>query len=68
MAGPGYGALGTTFKICRLLQAASLIAVIGMTSNFAAEIISAKASVPSVIVATLSVVCLLDQSVIQLES
>lgn len=57
MAGPDYGVLGATFKICRVLQAVSLIAAIGMTANFVAEIVSAKTSPPAVLVGTLSVTC-----------
>ena len=59
MAGPDFGALGATFKICRILQAASLIAAIGMTANFVSEIVSAKTSPPAVLVGTLSVVSFL---------
>jgi hypothetical protein len=56
MLGPDFGALGATFKICRALQAVSLIAVIGMTANFVAEIVSTKTSPPAVLIGTLSVV------------
>jgi hypothetical protein len=56
MAGPDLGALGATFKICRVLQAVSLIAIIGMTANFVAEIVSAKTAPPAVLIGTLSVV------------
>lgn len=52
-----FGALGATFKICRVLQAVSLIAVIGMTANFVAEIVKANAVAPPVLIGTLSVVC-----------
>jgi hypothetical protein len=58
MPGPDFGALGATFKICRALQSASLIAVIGMTANFVAEIVSSKTSAPAVLIGTLSVVSL----------
>jgi len=58
MAGPDLGALGATFKICRVLQAVSLIAIIGMTANFVAEIVSAKTAPPAVLIGTLSVVSL----------
>ena len=60
MAGPDFGALGATFKICRVLQAVSLIAVIGMTAHFVSEIVSAKTSPPAVLVGTLSVVSFLE--------
>jgi hypothetical protein len=56
MAGPDYGAIGATFKIVRILQGASLIAIIGMTANFISEIVSANQSPPKVLIGTLSVV------------
>jgi hypothetical protein len=56
MAGPNYGAIGVTFKIVRILQGASLIAIIGMTANFISEIVSANQSPPKVLIGTLSVV------------
>lgn len=56
MAGPDYGALGASFKITRALQAVSMIAVIGMTANFIAEIVSANVAPPNVLIGTLSVV------------
>jgi hypothetical protein len=55
--GLDYGALGGTFKIVRALQAASLIAIIGMTANFISEMVSANTTPPKVLVGTLSVVC-----------
>lgn len=55
MPAPDFGALGATFKICRVLQAVSLIAVIGMTANFVAEIVSTKTAPPAVLIGTLSV-------------
>ena len=58
MAGPDYGALGTTFKITRAMQAASMIAIIGMAANFIAEMISAQVTPPAVLIGTLSVVCI----------
>ncbi|KKY18041.1 hypothetical protein UCRPC4_g05244 [Phaeomoniella chlamydospora] len=57
MAGPNYGALGTTFKIARILQIISLITVIGMTANFVSEIVSDNDHPPSVLIGTLSVAC-----------
>jgi hypothetical protein len=56
MAGPDYGALGATFKITRILQAVSMIAIIGMTANFISEIVSANVAPPNVLIGTLSVV------------
>jgi hypothetical protein len=58
MAGPNYGAIGATFKIVRILQGASLIAIIGMTANFISEIVSANQSPPKVLIGTLSVTCI----------
>ena len=58
MAGPGYGALGATFKITRILQAVCMIAIIGMTANFVSEIVSSNKTAPQVLVGTLSVVCI----------
>ena len=52
------GALGATFILSRYAQAASMIAVIGMTSNFIAEMVSARIAPSEVLVGTLSVVCI----------
>ena len=57
MAGPD-GALGGTFKIARLLQIVSLIAIIGMASNFISEMVSNNNAPSDVLVGTLSVVCI----------
>ena len=57
MAGPNYGALGATFKGVRVLQAICMIAVIGMTANFIAQMVNNNTSPPDVLVGTLSVVC-----------
>ncbi|RMZ89645.1 hypothetical protein DV736_g3120, partial [Chaetothyriales sp. CBS 134916] len=57
MAGPT-GALASTFKITRGLQIVSMIAIIGMTANFVSEMVSAGATPPSVLIGTLSVVCI----------
>lgn len=56
MAGPDYGVLGATFKITRVLQAVSMIAIIGMTANFISEMVSANTAPPNVLIGTLSVV------------
>ena len=56
MAGPDYGALGATFKVTRALQAVSMIAIIGMTANFIAEMVSSNVAPPNVLIGTLSVV------------
>ena len=57
MAGPN-GALGGTFKIVRILQVVSLIAIIGMAANFISEMVSNNNAPSDVLVGTLSVVCL----------
>ncbi len=57
MAGPDYGALGATFKLCRILQAISLIGIIGMAANFISEMVSNNNAPSDVLVGTLSVVC-----------
>ena len=57
MAGPNYGALGATFKICRILQALSLIGIVGMAANFISEMVSNNNAPSDVLVGTLSVVC-----------
>lgn len=56
MARLNQGALGASFKIVRVLQAVSLIAIIGMTGNFIAEIVSRSITPPKVLVGTISVV------------
>jgi len=58
MAGPDYGALGATFKITRVLQAISLVTIIGMSANFIAEMVSGNSAPPKVLVGTLSVTCI----------
>lgn len=57
MAGPN-GALGGTFKIVRILQVVSLIAIIGMAANFISEMVSNNNAPSDVLVGTLSVVCI----------
>jgi len=56
MSSPKFGALGATFTVTRGLQAVCLIAIIGMTANFIAEMVSAGTAPPNVLVGTLSVV------------
>lgn len=51
-----YGALGATFQIARLFQGCSLVAIIGMTANFIAEIVNSSLTPPDVLVGTISVV------------
>lgn len=54
------GALGSTFVLCRAAQAASMVAIIGMTSNFISEMISNNVAPSSVLVGTLSVVSIIS--------
>lgn len=56
MPGNQYGALGATFQIVRIFQAMSLIAIIGMTANFIAEMVSNNLTPPNVLVGVISVV------------
>ncbi|RFU73697.1 membrane-associating domain-containing [Trichoderma arundinaceum] len=55
---PAFGALGAMFTAMRLLQAVSLISIIGLTGNFVAELVSSSFSTPSALVGTLVVACL----------
>ncbi|GKT42959.1 uncharacterized protein ColSpa_03140 [Colletotrichum spaethianum] len=50
---PQLGALGHTFTAMRAMQFASLVAIIGMVSNFISEINGADAQSPQVLVGTL---------------
>jgi hypothetical protein len=52
-----YGALGATFQLARPFQGISLIAIIGMTANFIAEIVNNNATPPNVFIGTITVVC-----------
>ncbi|SLM33915.1 hypothetical protein LPUS_02524 [Lasallia pustulata] len=58
MAESNHGALAATFKIVRVLQAVCLIAIIGMTANFIAEMITENTTPPNVLIGTLSVTCI----------
>jgi hypothetical protein len=60
MAGPDAGALGGTFRIVRILQVVSLIAIIGMAANFVAEMVSSNNAPSNVLVGTLSIVSIVD--------
>ncbi|WQF86991.1 hypothetical protein CDEST_12005 [Colletotrichum destructivum] len=53
---PRLGALGHTFTAMRAMQFASLVAIIGMVSNFISEINAADATSPPVLVGTLVIV------------
>lgn len=55
---PSHGALGLSLLFARVLQATCLIAILGMTANFISEITEADQTSPSVLIGTLSVVCL----------
>ncbi|PFH62803.1 hypothetical protein XA68_11815 [Ophiocordyceps unilateralis] len=54
---PGLGALGLTFTAMRGMQAVALIAIIGLTSNFISEMVTAGYVAPSALVGTLVVAC-----------
>ncbi|KAL8798878.1 MAG: hypothetical protein Q9182_006308 [Xanthomendoza sp. 2 TL-2023] len=49
------GALGSTFKVVRILQALSLIAIIGMAAYFVSQMVSHNNAPSNVLVGTLSV-------------
>jgi hypothetical protein len=53
---PALGALGAMFTVMRLLQAVSLITIVGLTGNFVAELVSSSFSTPSALIGTLVVV------------
>jgi hypothetical protein len=50
------GALENTFAVCRGMQIISLIAVLGMSANFIAEMVNTSQSPPHVLIGTLTVV------------
>ncbi|RYP82138.1 hypothetical protein DL769_001743 [Monosporascus sp. CRB-8-3] len=52
---PQLGALGVTFTAMRLMQFASLIAIIGLVANFIDEITGSHLAVPKVLVGTITV-------------
>ncbi|KAI1205582.1 uncharacterized protein F4807DRAFT_275398 [Annulohypoxylon truncatum] len=52
---PQLGALGVTFTAFRAMQFVSLVAIIGMTSNFINDIVTSNRDMPDVLVGTLSV-------------
>ncbi|KAI9680952.1 MAG: hypothetical protein M1829_001032 [Trizodia sp. TS-e1964] len=54
MPAPQNGALGLSFTGSRALQAMSLIAIIGMTGNFIAEIVQSDNVPPTVLVGTIT--------------
>ncbi|XDG08928.1 hypothetical protein ABKA04_008543 [Annulohypoxylon sp. FPYF3050] len=52
---PQLGALGVTFTAFRAMQFVSLVAIVGMTSNFINDIVTSNRDMPDVLVGTLSV-------------
>lgn len=58
MAGQQHGALGATFTVVRAMEVACLIAIIGMTANFIAEMVASNQAPPHVLIGTLSVTCI----------
>ncbi|KAG5929750.1 hypothetical protein E4U42_004677 [Claviceps africana] len=54
---PALGALGKTFTAMRVLQAVTLIIIIGLTSNFISEMVAASYVAPSALIGTLVVAC-----------
>ncbi|KAL4801988.1 hypothetical protein BDV18DRAFT_148013 [Aspergillus unguis] len=53
-----HSALGATFLIARAIQACSLIAIIGLTANFIAEIVRYDAKPPGIFIGTITVTCI----------
>lgn len=60
MSSTKYGALGMTFTVVRGMEALSLIAIIGMTSNFIQEMVANNQVPHAVLIGTLSVVSTSD--------
>jgi len=58
MPGAQYGALGHLFTAARAVQMICLIAIIGMASNFIAEIVAVQQAPHSVLIGTLTVTCI----------
>jgi len=58
MAGPNHGALGASFKVVRVFQTMCLVAIIGMTANFIAQMVSSNSTPQKVLVGTISVTCI----------
>ncbi|PYI05650.1 hypothetical protein BO78DRAFT_397959 [Aspergillus sclerotiicarbonarius CBS 121057] len=50
-----FGLLGATFLCARIIQLCSLVAIIGLTANFIAEIVSNSASPPAIFIGTITV-------------
>ncbi|KAI5922081.1 hypothetical protein F4810DRAFT_721610 [Camillea tinctor] len=52
---PQLGALGVTFTALRAMQFASLIAIVGLTSNFISELASSQRETPDILIGTVTV-------------
>lgn len=50
-------ALRAAFQIARIFQSCALIAIIGLTANFIAEIVKINAKPPNILIGTITVVC-----------
>ncbi|GKZ68513.1 hypothetical protein AnigIFM50267_003223 [Aspergillus niger] len=50
-----HGLLGATFVCARIIQLCSLVAIIGLTANFIAEIVSNGATPPAIFIGTITV-------------
>lgn len=53
---PRHGALGAAFLMARIVQTCSMIAIIGLTANFIAEIVKYDAQPPGVFIGTITIV------------
>ncbi|KAL1855065.1 hypothetical protein Plec18170_004479 [Paecilomyces lecythidis] len=53
-----HGAVGLSYLYARAFQGMSLIAIIGMTANFIAEMVNSNVKPPNVLIGTLSVTCI----------
>ncbi|KAE8149885.1 hypothetical protein BDV25DRAFT_155560 [Aspergillus avenaceus] len=53
-----HGALGATFFIARVIQFCSLIAIIGLTANFIAQIVNNNSTPPGIFIGTITVTCI----------
>lgn len=51
-----YGILGDSYQLLRVFQFITLVIIIGLSANFVAKMIEAKANPPSLVVAILSLV------------
>lgn len=58
MPGAQFGALGHLFTAARAVQMISLITIIGLASNFIAEIVATQEAAGSLLIGTLSITCI----------